>query len=119
MLAELDPEAALDRESADADSTLQELPAQSLEGNHFGAFAGEVVIHNIDEAHPAFVNVEDLKSTSDPLSDRVRSCHEQCPSRSSVRIRSIMLGSIGIRVSRWQVLPSIRPKPGKGWFSLL
>ena len=76
MLAELGPDPALRGEPADPDATLHQLAAQGLEGNHLAPGLAEVIVHHVDEAHPAFVDVEHLEPVADPVADRYGRWHE-------------------------------------------
>ena len=79
MLAELGPDPALRGKPADPDAALQEFTAQGLEGDHFAPGFPEVVVDHVDEAHPAFMDVEHLESVADPVSDRYGRWHEGSP----------------------------------------
>jgi hypothetical protein len=69
MLAKLNPEPALSGKPADADPAAQKLVAQGLERNHATAPHALVVVDHVDNAHASLVDVEDLESASNPVSD--------------------------------------------------
>ena len=76
MIAQLRPEPALGGEPADPDGASQQLAAQSLESHHLTAGLAQVVVDHVDQAHAPFVDVEDLESITDPVSDRDETRHE-------------------------------------------
>src|SRR5262249_3019003 len=79
MLPQPGPEPAFRGKPADPDPAPHQLAPQSLERDHLPARASQVVIYDIDQAHPAFVDVEDLEPVAQPFSHRNGARHAASP----------------------------------------
>src|ERR1700758_666403 len=68
MLAELGPDPALRGESADSGAAPHQFATQGLQRDYLAAGLAEVIVHDEDQAHATFVNIEYLEPIADPPS---------------------------------------------------
>src|SRR5262249_52443263 len=95
VVAELYPQPAFCGKPAFSDPAPQQFPAQRLECNHLRARTIHMVVDHIDEAHPAFVDIEDLEPSTNPLSHGKNVHHAGClrPLAQSVNYAAIVPSS--------------------------
>ena len=78
VLAELHPEPTLLCKPAQPEATSQQLAPKCLERNHLRARTIHLVVDHVNQAHSPLVDVEDLESPADPVSQLKCAHHGGC-----------------------------------------